>query len=159
MESKIHANSKSIAKVWLFNERHKLLTIDERAEMLGLTVTTYTYYLDKWVGILFHSPRNIVEILRSKYASIINQKFEVMEIQENKRHRASKYESDVLCAQCYHSFLLGQQKKIKEFWYYVERHNDLYGIDPHYTAIFNGNQQRVLALMQLRGEQAYKPAP
>ena len=160
MESIIQANFKTIAIARRYNETHKSQPIAERADTLGITLTLYIYYLDKFADILVSASPREAEILRSQYVQLINKtKYESMTTTENKKHRATKYESDVKCAQCYHSYLLGQQNEDKNFWYYVERHNDLYGIDPQYTAVFNGNQTRVVALMQLRGEQAYHPAP
>lgn len=160
MDNDIRTNFNTIASVRIFDERNKHLPISERANMLGISLTSYIYYLDKWCSIICHASQRAVEILRSQYASLINQSLPNMENkEETKRQRATKYESDVLCAQCFHSYLMGQNAKIKEFWYYVERHNELYGNDPHYTAIFNGNNERVNTLITARGHDAYKPAP
>ena len=160
MESIIQANFKTIAIARRYNETHKSQPIAERADALGITLTLYVYYLDKFADILVSARPRGAEVLRSQYVKLINKSnFEIMDKKENKRHRATKYESDVICAQCFNDYLLGKQNDNKAFWYYVERHNDLYGNDPQYTAIFNGNQQRVDTLKQARGEQAYRSAP
>lgn len=153
-------NFKTIAIVRRYDETHKAQPIAERASALGLTLTLYIYYLDKFANILLNASSREAELLRSQYTRIIHQStFDIMAKEETKRHRATKYDTDVKCAQCYHTYLLGKQTDEREFWYFVERHNELYGNDAHYTAIFNGNNNRVKSLIQLRGEKAYRCAP
>lgn len=143
-------------------ERFADLSLDERAELIGLTPVLYHYYLDK--GVEFES---ILQPRELRYLTIEVARIEELknlpkiDVNERPRHRESKYHNDLLCAQTYHKHLLGEKSELQSsrFWYYIERHKQLYGVDNQYTAVFNGNQERVVALMQLRGEQAYKPAP
>lgn len=156
----IRANFKQIAIVRLFDERNRHIGIAERAQILGLSLTTYVYFLDTYTSIVCNASRRAVEILRSQYVSLLNQPLPPMtDTRETKRHRATKYEVDMLCAHCYDMYLNGIQADIKNYWYYVERHNELYGTDPHYTAIFNGNQHRIDTLIKIKGADAYRSAP
>lgn len=142
--------------------RHADLSLDERAELVGLTPVLYQYYLDKWVE--FHSILQVRElnILHHEWDKMrMKQELPTINVNKRPRHRESKYHNDLLCAQTYHKYLLGEKSELQSsrFWYFIERHKQLYGVDNQYTAVFNGNQERVVALMQLRGESAYHPAP
>lgn len=142
--------------------RHADMSLDERAELVGLTPVLYRYYLDK--GVKFETslqPREL-NLLHGECEQV-KELFALptINVNERPRHRECKYHSDLLCAQTYHKYLLGEDSELSSylFWYYVERHKQLYGVDNQYTAVFNGNQQRVVALMQLRGEKSYRSAP
>lgn len=142
--------------------RHADMSLDERAELVGITPVLYQYYLDK--GVEFES---ILQPRELRYLTIEGtrigglKKLPKIDVNERPRHRESKYHNDLLCAQNYHLYLLGEESVLSStrFWYFVERHKQLYGVDNQYTAVFNGNQERVIALMQLRGEQSYRSAP
>lgn len=142
--------------------RYSHLPLVERAKLIGLSDTMYRHYLDK--GVEFQTtlqPRELhafhIECDKSKLLHILPK----VNVNERPRHRESKYHNDLLCAQTYHKYLLGEKSELQSsrFWYYIERHKQLYGVDNQYTAVFNGNNERVVALMQLRGEKSYHPAP
>lgn len=142
--------------------RHADISLDERAELVGLTPVLYQYYLDK--GVRFETslqPRELnllhAECEQAKELFTLP----TIDVNERPRHRECKYHNDLLCAQTYHKYLLGEKSELQSsrFWYYIERHKQLYGVDNQYTAVFNGNNERVVALIQLRGEKSYHPAP
>lgn len=143
-------------------ERFADFSLDERAALIGLTPVLYCYYLDK--GVKFETslqPREL-NLLHGECEQV-KELFTLptIDVNERPRHRESKYHNDLLCAQTYHKYLLGEKSELQSsrFWYYIERHRQLYGVDNQYTAVFNGNNERVVALMQLRGEKSYHPAP
>lgn len=152
----------NIAIVREAESRYYNLSLEERAQLIGLTDTMYRYYLDK--GVEFLSTLQTRELnlfhLECDRAKLLHN-LPTINVNERPRHRESKYHNDLLCAQTYHKYLLGERSQLQSsrFWYYIERHKQLYGVDNQYTAVFNGNNERVVALIQLRGEKSYHSAP